>query len=348
MPDNFQRTGVLLINLGTPDSPRPRDVGRYLREFLMDPYVIDIPYLVRWFLVNVLIVPRRKVASGKLYEKVWTTEGSPLLVHTLSLADKTQKELGDRYVVRPAMRYGKPSLEHALGELKAAGVSNVVALPLYPQYSLAATESSVQRLNELAAQILPGVPMRIAPAFYREPEYLDAVAEISRPQMGEFDKVLFSFHGLPERQVKKTHTEGGCLATQNCCEKMAQGNANCYRAQSFHTAREVAQRLGLKPDQWEVGFQSRLGGTPWIRPYSDVFYEQLPKQGVRKLTVLTPSFVADCLETLEEVQMRGDESFREAGGHQLKLVPSLNSHPVWVQAVGKMVRRFASQSRLPA
>jgi len=160
--------------------------------------------------------------------------------------------------------------------------------------------------------------------------------------MGEFDKVLFSFHGLPERHVVKTHAEGGCLKTESCCETVGGPNGNCYRAQSFHTAREIAKRLGLKTNQWEVGFQSRLGRTPWIRPYSDAFYEQLPKQGVRKLTVLTPSFVADCLETLEEVQIRGEETFKAAGGESLKLVPSLNSHPVWVKAVGKMARQLAA------
>jgi ferrochelatase len=343
MSSSPSRTGVLLINLGTPDSSASRDVGRYLREFLMDPYVIDIPYVLRWFLVHFLIVPRRSRASGKLYEKIWTPQGSPLKIHTVALADKVQKALGDAFVVRPAMRYASPSLSHALTELKKAGVDKIVALPLYPQYSLAATESSERRLSQLADKLLPGVPLKIAAPFYADPDYLDAVAEISRPEMGDFDKVLFSFHGLPERQVKKTHASGGCLATNTCCDQIDGGNRNCYRAQSFFTAREVAKRLGLQREQWEIGFQSRLGRTPWIPPFSDVLYDSLPKAGVRKLAVLTPSFVADCLETLEEVQMRGAETFEAAGGKTLKLVPSLNSHPVWVGVVEKMVQRLAYQ-----
>ncbi len=328
------RVGLLLINLGTPATPEPADVERYLREFLMDPYVIDIPWPLRWLLVNGLLL-RRKHASAALYRKIWTAAGSPLLVHTRNLADKVQAELGDGFVVRPAMRYGQPSIAAALTELRAGGVDSLIAFPLYPQYSLAATESSKVELARQIARLMPGIPMQFIGPFYNDPRYLDSVAEISRPYLSPADHAVFSFHGLPERQVRKTATAGHCRMTE-CCEKISDANRDCYRAQSFSTAREVARRLGLKGENWQIGFQSRLGRTPWIQPFTDVLYETLPAKGIKRLAVLTPSFVADCLETLEEVQIRGLEQFRRAGGESLTLVPSLNDHPVWVKAVAEI------------
>lgn len=330
------RTGLVFINVGTPDSTEPSAVGKYLREFLMDPQVIDIPWLARWILVNVLIVPRRSRKSAALYRKIWTDQGSPLLVHTVGLAEKVQSRLGPEYVVRPAMRYGNPSITSALTACRRAGVTKLIAFPLYPQYSLAATDSSIREFRRLAQSLMPGVPVSVVPPFYREEAYLDAVAEVSRPYLKEFDKVLFSFHGLPERQVKKT-APTHCFSTPDCCAQITEANKNCYRAQCFFTARALATRLGLAEGTWEVGFQSRLGRTPWIRPFSDERYEALPAQGVKRLVVLTPSFVADCLETLEEVQIRGEEAFKKVGGEKLSLVPSLNTHVAWVEAVVKIL-----------
>jgi protoporphyrin/coproporphyrin ferrochelatase len=332
-----KKTGLLLINLGTPESPEPKDVGNYLREFLMDPLVIDIPFLVRWVLVKCLIVPRRSYQSSRLYKKIWTEQGSPLLVYTQSLSRKVQSALGESFVVLPAMRYGKPSIAESLKTLLEAGVDRLIALPLYPQYSLAASESSIVEFNRQADLILPGVPRQTVPAFYGHEAYLNAVAEVSRPHLEGAEKILFSFHGIPERHVKKTDLTGKhCLSSPNCCDAIGEANKNCYRAQSYATARSLALKLGLRDNDWEVGFQSRLSGTPWIRPYSDAFYVELPEKGTKKLTVLTPSFVADCLETLEEVQIRGDESFREAGGEKLTLVPSLNDHDAWTKAIVKI------------
>ncbi len=328
------RVGLLLINLGTPASPEPTDVGRYLREFLMDPYVIDIPWPMRWLLVN-SIVPRRKHSSSALYRKIWTEEGSPLLVHTRSLAGKVQSHLGDGFLVRPAMRYGQPSIAGALKELLNAGVDRLIAFPLYPQYSRAATKSSEVEVRKQITRLQPGVPVQIVPPFYADSCYLDAVAQVSRPYLAPGSYTLFSFHGLPERQVKKTAVPGHCLVA-GCCDRITTTNERCYRAQSFFTARALSERLGLKHGEWDVGFQSRLGRTPWIQPFSDVLYETLPKRGIKHLAVLTPSFVADCLETLEEVQIRGLESFRKAGGESLTLVPSLNSEEVWVKAVAQI------------
>jgi protoporphyrin/coproporphyrin ferrochelatase len=332
-----EKTGVLVVNLGTPKSPAPSDVGSYLREFLMDPLVIDIPWPLRWILVNVLIVPRRKVASGKLYENVWTADGSPLLTYSRDAVNALGKVL--EWPVWLGMRYGEPSLSSVIESIFQAGVRRLLVFPQYPQYSLAASESSIQRVREiLKSPRYSGMEVEFIPAFFDDEAYLDAVAAVSRPHLDRFqpDKVLFSFHGIPERQVKKTDPSGRhCLQSKNCCEVLVPQNRNCYRAQCFWTAKWVAKRLGLK--DYVVGFQSRLSGTPWIQPYSDMYYEELPKKGVKRLAVISPSFVADCLETLEEVGIRAVEQFEEAGGEALLLVPSLNAEAAWIGAMRKIL-----------
>jgi ferrochelatase len=259
----------------------------------------------------------------------------------LEHARKVASQLGENYLVVPAMRYQEPSLAQAVQILASAGVERVIAFPLYPQYSLSATQSSVVATQKLVDKMLPGKSLTFIPAFYDRPEYLDAVTEVSRPHLkpGSYDRVLFSYHGLPERQVKATDDTGAhCLANASCCDRIEPVNRDCYRAQCYATTRELASRLGLAPESYEVGFQSRLGRTPWIRPYSDDFYRDLPKQGVKRLAVLSPSFVADCLETLEEVQMRGQEEFQAAGGESLTLVPSLNGSDAWAKAAAKIIR----------
>jgi len=344
------KTGILLINLGTPDSPDPQAVGRYLREFLMDPLVVDIPYVFRWFLVNALIVPRRSHASSLLYKKVWSDHGSPLLFFTRELEKKVAAQMGSQFVVCAGMRYGNPSLADALRCLKKANVDKIFAFPLYPQYSLAATESSIREVERVRKTLMPEIPVDYVPAFYNNPHYLNAVVEVTRPELQKrpFDKVLFSFHGLPERQVKKTDPTGAhCLARQDCCEELAGANVDCYRHHCFVTARKVAAELGLDPSQYEICFQSRLGRTPWIRPYTDEFYRTLPSQGVKRLAVVCPSFVADCLETLEEVQIRGKEEFVRNGGEDLFLVPSLNASSVWVSSVIRILHEKLAQGELP-
>lgn len=341
----MSRTAVLLINVGTPSSPEPGDVERYLREFLMDPLVVDLAFPLRWLFVN-LLLPRRKHASSALYRKIWRPEGSPLRIFSEGLATRVQEELGADFVVRVAMRYGEPSLASVLSELRGEKISRLVAFPQYPQYSLAATETSLRALRGLAQRHLPGVPVHELGPFYDEPAYLDAVAQMSRPHLEGFDHVLFSFHGLPERQVQRTDGTGQhCIKRPDCCTSVREANALCYRAQCFATARSLALRLGLAHGTWDTAFQSRLGRTPWIAPYSDVLYAELPRRGVKRLAVLTPSFVADCLETLEEVQMRGRETFLAAGGEELKLVPSLNDHPAWAVVVAKWSREALYQPR---
>jgi protoporphyrin/coproporphyrin ferrochelatase len=334
------KSGILLVNLGTPDAPDTSSVRRYLRQFLMDPFVIDIPALARWALVHLLILPRRPQASAEAYRKIWISRGSPLLYHTRDLTQKVASLLGPLIPVRFGMRYGSPSLETAIEELHQSGVNQITALPLYPQYSLAATESSVVELKRVIGERHPEVALRILPAFYADPGFVRSFVESAREALKDFrhDHIVFSFHGLPERHVKKTDATGAhCLASSDCCARIDERNRDCYRAQCFHSAREIAAGLGLKAADYSIGFQSRLGRTPWIKPYTDLLYPELAARGVKRIAVLSPSFVADCLETLEEIQLRGREQFIACGGEDLKLVPSLNSRDDWAQAVAKLV-----------
>lgn len=338
------RRGILLLNLGTPAAPTPEAVGPWLREFLMDPLVVDVPAPVRWLLVNAVIVPRRKHQSAALYRRIWTKQGSPLLANMTQLAEQLQTLMAQN-VVRFAMRYGEPSIRDVLAELYAAGVTTLDVVPLYPQYSRAASESSVLAVRAALRELEWNVSTRWAPPFFDEPAYLDATAEVARPVLNDkpHDAVLFSFHGLPERQVKRTDCSGNhCLAATSCCDALVDANRLCYRAQSFATARGLAARLLPKETPWFVGFQSRLG-RGWIKPFSDTWYEQLPKQGIRRLAVLAPSFVSDCLETLEEIAIRGNEQWRANGGDELFLVPCLNASPEWVRALPSVINRASPE-----
>lgn len=344
-------TGVLLINLGTPDAPYPKEVRRYLKQFLMDPYVIDIPAFWRWLMVHGLILPKRPAASAEAYQKIWEERGSPLLFHTRDLTAGVRQQLGTEYRVEFGMRYGNPSIESAARKLWDSGARRWVVIPLYPQYSLAATESSRVELERVLERIAraPGRRPEISwvEDFFEEEGMVEAFAEIGRRELESWnpDFYLFSFHGLPERQIRKADATGThCLASEGCCDRVGAANRRCYRAQSYQSARRIAARLGLPRERYEVSFQSRLGRTPWIKPYTDVMYEELARRGVRRLAVFCPSFVADCLETLEEIRIRGREQFRELGGEDLILVPSLNSDPAWVRTVAGMVRREAGAS----
>lgn len=336
--------GLILLNLGTPEQPNAKAVGKYLREFLMDPYVVDIPFMLRWILVKLLIVPRRSHASAKLYQKIWTDRGSPLLYHLLDLVTQVRKVLGKDWVVQPAMRYGTPSIAEALKDFKAKGITDILVFPLYPQYSESATESSIQECLNQQKLVYAGdfVPeLKFVKPFYAHPDFIESFSQVIQESLKDFphDHLLFSFHGLPERHIKHLDRSGKhCLTKTDCCERVEAVNADCYRAHCYITARKIAQQLGLKSSDYTVCFQSRLGRTPWIRPFTDELYVELAKKGVKRLAVAGPSFVADCLETLEEVQMRGRDQFIESGGQDLKLVPSLNASEKWAHAVGKIVQ----------
>lgn len=334
--------GVLLVQLGTPDSTAVSDVRSYLREFLSDPRVLDIPGPARALLLNAVILPFRPRRSAEQYEKIWTEDGSPLTVHTEALTRRVQDALGDGYRVVYGMRYQNPSIETAVEDLIAEGCGRIVVLPLFPQYASASTGSALEE----SLRVIGGrwnVPDVVTVGdFYSEPGFIRSVAEVARPHLDSFDPdhVLFSYHGLPEKQVKKSDPTGQwCLAREDCCDRIVEANRFCYRAQSFATTRAVATELGLEPGSFSTTFQSRLAGQKWIEPYTDIELSQLYEAGVRRLAVLTPSFTADCLETLEEIGIRLRAQWDELGGEELGVVPCVNAEPVWVSAVADMVRK---------
>lgn len=340
------KTGILLVNLGTPDDPTPRSVKKYLDEFLMDPLVIDLPYLLRLLLVKGLITPRRSSQSAEAYQKIWNeSKGSPLLFHSEELKQEIQQRFAD-HPIELAMRYGSPSLPQALERLHQAGVAELVVLPLYPQFSLAATQSSLDKIQKTLKKMRWAPRLSIIEDFYEHPHFVRAFAELGRlKNYSSYDQILFSFHGLPEHHIHKLHPPAVCQFTSSCCEKITDQNRYCYRAQCFATARAIAHLLDLPDTHYQVSFQSRLGKRPWIQPFTDVVLKNLAQKGVKKVLVYSPSFVADCLETLEEIEIRERESFLENGGETLDLVPSLNTSPLWVEAVEALLReRMASAS----
>jgi ferrochelatase len=338
VPEALHRTGILLVNLGTPDAPEPGPVRRYLRQFLSDPRVIDINPIGRAALVYLVVLPFRPARSAAAYRKIWTAEGSPLLVHGRALVERLRERIPE-HPIELGMRYGNPSLDSAVERLREQGCDRLIVLPLYPHYAASSTGSTVEELGRIVGRLWTTPFVSVIPAFYDHPGFLDAFTVIARESLAEFaaDHVLFSFHGLPERQVVRCADPSVCLASASCCDTLSAANRNCYRAQCHVTARALAESLELG-DRWSISFQSRLGRTPWIKPYTDEVVPALAKRGVGKLAVMCPAFVADCLETLEEIGMRADEQFKTAGGGELKLVPSLNSHPAWVDAVEAMVR----------
>ena len=332
--------GLLLVNLGTPQAPEPGPVRAYLKEFLSDPYVIDLNPVARWALLNLVILPTRPKKSAAAYRQVWTERGSPLLFHGFDLVSEVARALEGEFEVHLAMRYGSPSIASGLAALKAKGVSELVLLPLYPQYATSSTQSTIDRVETLVKESWPEVKVSVVAPFYDAPGFLHAFAEGAREVLDRVspDHVLFSFHGLPIRHITQLDDTGvHCLAKPDCCDQISEVNRRCYRAQSYFTARELAHRLELPPERYTVGFQSRLTSR-WIEPFSDVLLVELARRGVRHLAVICPAFVADCLETLEEIGLRAKQSFLAAGGQELTLVPSLNARPSWVKTVAELAR----------
>ncbi len=332
------RKGILLVNLGTPDSPQTADVRSYLKEFLLDPRVIDIPALPRNLLVRGIIAPFRAPKSAATYQKIWTDAGSPLLVHSRNLANKVQKFLGNDYVVELAMRYKNPGIANGLSALRAAQCSSITVVPLFPQYASATSGSVVEAVMKIVGtwQSIPEI--HFTGSFYAHPKCIAAMAELGRKYLADhYDHVLFSYHGIPERQIYKAADGNACL-TNGCCDTLHAGNALCYRAQCFHTTRLLAETLGIEKDRYTTCFQSRLGKTPWIQPYSSDTIERLAKEGKKRLLVFSPAFVADCLETIYEIGVEYDEEFRHMGGEKVQLVESLNDHDLFVECIADLVR----------
>ena len=333
--------GVIVLQLGTPESTDVRDVRRYLREFLSDPRVIDIPAPLRALLLNAVILPFRPRRSAEQYEKIWTDEGSPLLLNTELLARSLQEDLGAGYVVEVGMRYQSPSIASALSRLAGAGCHRVVIAPMFPQYSSAAYGSAVAKTLELVASGWNVPATSTIPPFYDDPGFVSSVTEVAGPLLADFepDHILFSYHGLPESQIRKGDPTGEwCLQSEGCCDSIQAVNRFCYRAQSCATTKSVTSDMGLDPGATSTSFQSRLAGQKWIEPYTDALLDDLYRDGVRRLAVLTPSFVADCLETLEEIGIRLRDQWSAIGGEDLLLVPCVNGAPGWVSALADLVR----------
>jgi ferrochelatase len=327
----MSRQGVLLINLGSPDGANEHD-GR----------VIDVNPIARWLMVNCAIIPRRVVKSTEAYRSIWSAKGSPLIVTGRSVAEKLEAALG--VPVALAMRYRRPTVSLALRRLYKAGVRELTVLPLFPQYAMSSYETAVEHVEAEIQTMVPGMTHRFVPPIFEEPEYLEALAATASPMLAHgFDHLLFSFHGLPERHLRKsdpTHTH--CLGSEHCCSLISPARRTCYRAQCLATARGVAERLEIPAGQWSVSFQSRLGREPWMRPYTEQTLISLGTRGVKRLFVMCPAFVADCLETLEEIAIRGRESFHSAGGGELTQVPCLNDHPAWIEALSAILARQMS------
>jgi len=336
------KTGVLLSQLGTPDSPSVKDVRKYLTEFLNDKYVIDIPWLKRCLLVNFVIIPFRVANSAKIYKEVWSDEGSPLLRNTLELKDRLQEQLGSSYHVVMGMRYQNPNLKSALQELHDAKVSKIVAIPLYPQYATSTTKSTIEKINFLAGKWKNFPKINFVDRFYNHPLFIKSWIKLAEHyNTNDYDHVIFSFHGLPERQIKKLDgSKSYCLEKKGCCKIACEWNRDCFKHHCYETAKAIALGIGLSEKDYTVCFQSRLGKDPWIKPYSDKVIEEKAKQGMKNLLVFSPAFVADCLETLYEITVEYGEIFRDFGGEKLQLVESLNSSAHWVDALQGIVKQY--------
>jgi protoporphyrin/coproporphyrin ferrochelatase len=332
--------GVLLVNLGSPDSASVPDVRRYLNEFLMDPRVIDVAWPLRRLIVSGILL-KRPQASAHAYQSIWTTEGSPLVVIGKRVREKLQAHVG--VPVELAMRYQNPSIEGAVRKLKEQGIDELLLIPLFPHYAMASYESAVEEVRQVARRKAPQMRIYVQPPYFADAGYIAAlVASASNYLNQGFEHLLFSFHGVPERQIRKSDpSRHHCLASQNCCETPDPAHATCYRAQCFKTVSAFVNETAMQKENYSVTFQSRLGRDPWLQPFTDVELPRLAARGIKRLLVICPSFVADCLETLEEIGMRGRDSFLEAGGKELVQIPCLNEHPRWLVVLQEWIERFA-------
>ena len=337
------KRAILLMNLGSPDSTSTRDVHTYLMEFLMDKRVIDYPWLFRKILVGGLIVPFRAAKSAEAYSTIWTSEGSPLIVLTRQLQEALQALVEEP--VEIAMRYGNPSMEEAYDRLlrRMPQLEEVLAIPLYPHYAMASYETAVEYAQEVHRRRKHRFSLNFVRPFYNESHYLHAMSEHMRPYLqGGYDHILFSYHGVPARHIRKSDPTGShCLMSAACCDTASPAHATCYRHQCFATTREIVRLLGIPEGRYSNSFQSRLG-KGWLEPFTDVRLEEMPKEGIKKLLILCPAFVSDCLETLEEIDIRGREAFLGAGGEEYTMIPCLNVEPLWVQALAGWVRDYAA------
>lgn len=340
----FMKKGVLLVNLGSPESPEPKDVKPYLDEFLMDKYVIDVPFLLRALLVRGIILRTRPEKSAEAYKKIWWEEGSPLIILSQRLQEKVQKQVS--VPVELAMRYGKPSIEQGLQNLHNQGITEVLLFALYPHHAMASTVTVLEKAEEIRKKKFPNMTFTILPAFYNQPDYIkDLSNSIKKHLEGfDYDHLLFSYHGIPERHIRKTDiTKSHCKIDGSCCHTPSPAHQFCYRHQCYETTRLVVEELGLKEGSYSQTYQSRLAGDKWLDPYTDIEINKMPAKGIKKLAVVTPAFVSDCLETLEEIAMEANHQFKENGGEEFVAIPCLNDDEGWVKTVSRWVDQWAFQ-----
>ena len=332
--------GILLVNLGSPDSTDVGDVRRYLRQFLMDGRVIDAPWPIRFGIVYFTILPFRPKETAHAYQKIWTSEGSPLIATSKHIQNKMQERF--TIPVELAMRYQNPSIESAVRKLDYLKVDELFLLPLFPHYAMSSYESAVERVKSVAKFLAPKMKITVQPPYFDAPDYIHALVASAQDYLQDgYDHLLFSFHGIPERHLRKSDPTGcHCLRSENCCEVASPAHATCYRAQCFKTVAAFVAKANVPKEKYSVSFQSRLGRDPWLKPYTDLELVEFPKRGIKKLLVICPAFVSDCLETIEEIGMRGKETFIGAGGTEFMQIPCLNEHPLWLSTLEKMARGF--------
>ncbi len=334
--------GALLINLGSPESPNTKDVKKYLGEFLMDERVIDLAKPLRTFLVKGIILNTRPKKSAKAYKKIWWKEGSPLIVLSQRLQEAVQKKVS--VPIGLAMRYGTPSIEQGIKELVDQGVNDIMLIPLYPQFAMATTETILVMAENIRDEKYPDLEFTFLPPFYNHPDYVRVLSESIQEYLSDKDweHLLFSYHGIPERHIRKSDvTKSHCKIDKSCCQTASKAHQYCYRHQCYETTRQVAEYLGLKENHFSTSFQSRLGADPWLQPYTDQTVARFAKKGTKKMAVVTPAFVSDCLETLEEIGMEAVEDFEEKGGEELHVVPCINTRTDWVNVMSRWIDQWA-------
>lgn len=334
---------MLLVNLGSPDSTEVKDVRRYLGEFLMDERVIDIPYWKRFLLIKGIILNVRPKKSAAAYKKIWWKEGSPLVVISQRFTDKVRKKID--LPVALGMRYGSMSMEKALRELESQKVTDVYLIPLYPHYAMSSFETVVEKANELLADSFKEMKMEVLAPFYNKPDYIKVMSQhLAKELEGfDYDHILFSYHGIPERHIFKGDITGShCKLNETCCEVKSKAHETCYRHQCFETTKGIVKELGLEEGKYRNSFQSRLLKDPWLKPYTDHELEAMPEQGIKKLAVITPAFVSDCLETLEEIAMEGKDEFLSFGGEDFKHISCLNDDDAWVEVMVQWIEKWNS------
>ena len=335
------KRGIILMNLGSPDSTAVKDVRKYLNEFLMDGKVIDIPYIARLLLVRGIIVPFRAPKSAEAYRTIWTDKGSPLIENTKQLQKAVQERLNEPVLI--AMRYGNPSPKSAYDELlkQHPDIEEVILFPLYPHYAMSSYETAVDYMKEIHKKYEYPFKLTTIKPYYNNELYINALAENMKPYLqDDYDQILFSYHGIPGRHVKKSDTtKSHCLQVNDCCNVNSAAHATCYRHQVFTTTKLVTQQLNIPKEKYSISFQSRLG-KGWLEPFTDICLGEMPKKGIKKLLIICPAFVSDCLETLEEIEERGKEIFMNAGGESYKMIPCLNTHPLWVDTIATFINEY--------